>query len=97
MKALLYVLAVTEPETFYFAAIRETDRTRSPEIQVFNSAGIFFPYFDSSARFKVIMFKDGKELSFEDFWHLYENDSIFLTRSYCTEQFYPVSLKNKDF
>lgn len=97
LKALLYVLAVTEPETFYFAAIREADRTRSPEIQVFNSAGIFFPYFDSSARFKVIMFKDGKELSFEDFWHLYENDSIFLTRSYCTEQFYPVSLKNKDF
>ena len=53
LKAMLYILAVTEPETFYFGAVRETDR-RSPEVKVFNECCVFFPYFDDKGRIRSI-------------------------------------------
>lgn len=94
LKPLLYVLSVTAPETFYFAAIRESDRSRSPEVQVFNSCAVFFPYIDSSGRFDSVVFKDGEEISLDDFCSRYRNENVFLTRALCTEQFYPVSFEN---
>ncbi len=88
LKALLYILAVTEPETFYFGAIRETDR-RSPEVKVFNECCVFFPYFDEQSRFKCVIFKDGEELSFDEFYGRYILDFVFLTRVPAVEEFYP--------
>ncbi len=93
LRPLMYVLAATEPETFYFGAIRETDRTRTPEVKVFNNSAVFFPYFDSEGHFDVAVFKDGLELSFEDFLRRYSADSVFLARASCTERFFPVSIK----
>lgn len=86
LKPLLYVLAATEPDTFYFAAIRSTDK-KSPEVKVFNDCAICFPFFDKSSRFNCVIFKDGKELSLDDFLLTYQNDEIFLTRVKSTKQF----------
>ena len=95
LKALLYVLAATESETFYFAAIREVDRTRNPEVKVFNNCAVFFPYFDSNGNFQVTIFKDGAEISFDDFYARYSKDFVYLTRCACTESFYPFSFASE--
>lgn len=88
IKPLLYVLAVTEPDTFYFGAIRETDR-HSPEVKVFNKSLVFFPYFDKQGRFKCAVFKDGSEIPLEEFTSRYYKDFVFLTRVQSSEQFFP--------
>lgn len=88
LKPMLYVLAVTEPETFYFAAIRETDR-RTPEVKVFNECAVIFPYFDARGRFQCTIFKDGREIPLDRFYSRYYRDYIFLTRARCTEKFFP--------
>lgn len=88
LKSLLYVLASTEPQLFYFGAIRETDR-RSPEIKVFNESCVFFPYFDSQKKFKVVIFKDGQQMGFEEFYSRYYLDSVSLVKVQTTEDFYP--------
>lgn len=88
LKSLLYVLAATEPQVFYFCAIRETDR-RSPEVKVFNECCVIFPYFDSQKHFKCLIFKDGAEISFDEFYSRYCNDSISLVKLKTTEEFFP--------
>lgn len=88
LKALLYVLAATEPETFYFATIRETDR-RTPEVKVFNECCAIFPYFDEKGRFKCTIFKDGTEIPFDEFYSRYCLDFVSLVRVQATEQFFP--------
>lgn len=88
LKPLLYVLAATEPQLFYFGAIRETDR-RSPEVKVFNECCAFFPYFDSQKRFKCVIYKDGAQMSFEEFVARYYNDTVYLVRLNTTEEFFP--------
>ena len=85
---MLYILAVTEPETFYFGAVRETDR-RSPEVKVFNECCVFFPYFDDKGRFKCVIFKDGTEISYDEFFSRYCLDFVSLVRCQATEQFFP--------
>lgn len=92
IKPLLYVLACENPGLFYFGAIRETDR-RSPEVKIFNECCVFFPYFDSKKRFNCTIFKDGSEISLEDFLSRYYSDFVSLVKVHTTEQFYP----NVDF
>lgn len=88
LKSLLYVLASENPETFYFAAIRETDR-RSPEVKVFNECAVIFPYFDSQRRFHAVIYKDGAEMSFDEFYSRYCLDFVSLVKVQTTEEFYP--------
>lgn len=88
LKSLLYILAATEPGTFYFGAIRETDR-RSPEVKVFNECCVFFPYFDNHKRFRIVIFKDGAEISFDEFYSRYCKDFVSLVKVQTTEDFYP--------
>lgn len=88
LKSILYVLAVTEPETLYFGAIRETDH-RSPEVKVFNEACVFFPYFDEKGRFNCVIFKDGSEIPFDDFYSRYCLDFVSLVRLQASKDFYP--------
>jgi hypothetical protein len=81
-------LAATNPQLFYFGAIRETDR-KSPEVKIFNECCAFFPYFDSQKRFKCDVFKDGAQMSFEEFFSRYCLDSVSLVKIQATEEFYP--------
>lgn len=88
LKPLLYVLAAQNPQLFYFGAIRETDR-RTPEVKIFNECCAFFPYFDSQKRFKCEVFKDGSQMSFEEFFSRYCLDSVLLVKLHAAEEFYP--------
>ena len=89
LPSLLYVLAATEPGTFYFGAIRGTDRSVSPEIKAFNECLAFFPYFQDDGGFACSVFMNGRELTLEDFCRLYSDDFVYLTRAKSSEQFYP--------
>jgi len=89
LRSLLYVLANTEPGTFYFGAIRGTDRTVSPEIKAFNECAAFFPYFKDDGAFACTVFMNGRQLSLEDFCLFYADDFVYLTRVKASEQFFP--------
>ena len=89
LRSLMYVLAATEPGTFYFGAIRGTDRTVSPEIMAFNDCVAFFPYFQENGGFACFVFMNGRELSIEEFCLFYADDFVYLTRAKSSERFFP--------
>ncbi len=89
LKSLLYVLASTAPETFYFGAIRGSDRSVSPEVMAFNDCAAFFPYFDNDGGFACSVFINGREMTLDDFCMRYSEDFVYLTRVKTTEQFFP--------
>lgn len=89
LKPLLYVLAASEPGTFYFGAIRGTDRTVSPEVKAFNECAAFFPYFDNDGGFNCSVFMNGRELTLENFCKYYEESFVYLTRVKSSENFFP--------
>ncbi len=89
LQSLMYVLAATEPGTFYFGAIRGTDRTVSPEVKAFNECVAFFPYFLSDGAFACSVFMNGREMTLEDFYMIYEEDFVYLTKVKSAEQFFP--------
>jgi hypothetical protein len=86
--ALLYVLAASEPDVFYLAAIRQTDYV-SPEVTFFSKCAAIFPYIDSSGRFRVSVFENGHELSLPQFIEKYKKDSVHLTRVEASIRFFP--------
>lgn len=88
LKALLYVLAISEPNTFYFGAIRESDK-KAPEISAFNKSVVFFPYFDEKKKFKCVVYRGGRKMSINDFCAVYFDDFVFLTRNRASEYFHP--------
>ncbi len=89
LKSLLYVLAATESGNFYFGAIRETDKTITPEIKVFNDCVAFFPYFSSNGSFGCFVYMNGKQISLDDFCMIYPDAYIYLTRARASNNFYP--------
>ena len=89
LKSLLYVLAATESGNFYFGAIRETDKTITPEIKVFNDCVAFFPYFSSNGSFGCFVYMNGKQISLDDFCMIYPDAYIYLTRARASKDFYP--------
>lgn len=98
LKALLYVQAIREPEYFYLAAIRQTDKSRSPEVKVFNDAAVIIPYFDEKGTFKIFVFMDGQEVRYKDFekFLVKSKDSfVHLTRIKTSNAFYPMELGKK--
>ena len=89
LKSLLYVLATTEPSTIYFGAIRETDRTVSPEVKVFNQCVAFLPYFVTDGSLNAYVFMDGRSISLEEFCNIYSESFVYLTRVKASERFFP--------
>lgn len=89
LKSLLYVLAATEPGEFYFGAIRESDRTVSPEIKVFNENVVFFPYFREDGKFECAVFMNGRQIELDNFLMFYADAFVYLTRAKSNELFFP--------
>lgn len=89
LKSLLYVLASTSPETFYFGAVRGTDRTVSPEVMAFNDCAAFFPYFENDGGFSCRVFISGREMSLDDFCMTYSDSFVYLTRVRTSDRFFP--------
>ena len=96
LKAILYTLSIDEPDYFYLAAIRQTDR-KSSEVKVFNDSAVIFPYLDSKGIFRISVFMDGKEIKYSDFekYLLKSNDCfVHLARVKTSKMFYPQDNKS---
>ena len=92
LRAMLYVLAQTECDYFYLAAIRQSDRKRSPEVKVFNDAAVIIPYFDDKGNFRIAVYMEGKEIKYNDFERYLINAKdcfVHLTRVKTSKMFYP--------
>ena len=89
LKSLLYVLAATEPGTFYFGAIRGTDKTVKPEVMAFNECVAFFPYFLNDGAFDCDVFMNGRQMTLENFCMYYPETFVYLTRVKSSENFFP--------
>ncbi|MCR4742598.1 MAG: hypothetical protein K5866_07005 [Treponema sp.] len=89
LKSMLYVLAATEPGTFYFGAIRGTDRTVKPEVMAFNECVAFFPYFLNDGAFDCAVFMNGRQMTLENFCMYYPDTFVYLTRVKSSENFFP--------
>lgn len=89
IKSLLYVLATTDPGTFYLGAIRETDRSVTPEVSVFNENVAFFPYFLDDGAFNCVVFMNGRKMELGEFCRLHHSDFVYLTKVKSNENFFP--------
>ena len=100
LKALLYVLAVTESDHCYLAAIRESGASEKnddtyPEVGIFNNCAALFPYFASDGRFHCAVFENGKEIPLDKFLEKYSNCFINLARLQSSDRFYPLNVPSK--
>lgn len=92
IEALMYYLGATEPGRFYLGAIRHTikDTTHTgTEVSVYSECAAFFPIFKKDGKFSLIIFENGKELTFEEFAKAHPNDFVNFTRIVSTSQFFP--------
>jgi hypothetical protein len=84
------MLAATEPNTFFLAAIRETDkRLQETEIHYFNNCAVIIPYFDSYGCFDACVFENSVEYTLAQFEEKYRGNFVHLTRVRSSEDFYP--------
>ncbi len=91
LQPLLYALAASEPDYFYFAAIRQTDMAKT-EVKAFNQCAAIFPYFDEHGRFNAVVFMDGEELTLRNFLSAVSEDKnmfVHLSRAKSSIKFYP--------
>ncbi len=90
IKPLLYVLASTEPGRFFLGAIRQTDvDSNNPDVNFFTECVAFFPFFDTSGRFNVVVFEDGREYTLDAFMKKYKGSYVHLVRINASERFFP--------
>jgi hypothetical protein len=90
LRSLMYVFASEYPGECYLAAIRQIDRKSSPEVKVFNECAILFPYFSTEGKFNCVVFKNGAEVSIDDFCLNNSSNYIHLTRMKTTDKFFPL-------
>lgn len=92
LKAVLYILGVTEPNFGYLAAVRRVIPAKNgqPEYKFFDQCALILPYFDSEGRFGVTIFDNGQELSLAQFMNRYKNSFVHLTRFNCSSKFAPL-------
>ena len=89
LKALLYVLAVTEPRYMYLGAIKQRSAKNADET-VFNNCAALFPYFDESGRFNCVVFEHGKEYTIDAFLEIHPEAFVHLNRVEATDFFSPL-------
>ncbi len=88
LKALMYVLAVTEPERFYLGAIRQTDG-KSPEIMYYNETAVFFPFFDEQGFFHCVVYEGAQEMSIDEFASRWQGSFVNFVRLKSSSRFFP--------
>ena len=92
LRAVLYVLAVTEPTYCYLAAVRRryvSANGSAPELYKFDQTAVIFPYFDANGRFAITVFENGTEVPFNTFVQKYKNSFVHLARVLTSEEFFP--------
>jgi hypothetical protein len=79
LPALLYTLAIDEPGTIYLGAVNN-ELAPKPRMRQYFHLAAFFPYFDESGVFHVVLFESAAETSFNRFVARYPGHYINLVR-----------------
>jgi hypothetical protein len=64
LKAILYVLAASDPDAFYLAS-RSYPQGDSPELRQHSHVAAYFPYFDEGRVFRIAVFESAVETPFD--------------------------------
>lgn len=84
MDALLYYLAVTEPNTFYLGAVSREQGKK--HIREYSDIYVFFPYFKSDGSFHIEIFKGITRISMLEFQAKNHDTFTFLVRAPAPEE-----------
>jgi hypothetical protein len=79
LKALLYTLAINEPDTVYLGAVN-TELPPKPRTRQYFHLAAFFPYFDQYGTFHILVFESAAETPFNRFAARYPGHYINLVR-----------------
>jgi hypothetical protein len=79
LKALLYTLAINEPDTIYLGAVN-TELPPKPRARQYFHVAAFFPYFDQYGTFHILVFESAAETPFNRFTARYPGHYINLVR-----------------
>ena len=89
LPAVLYVMSVQHPSYFFLGAVRKSITGDEDSTFSFDEAVAFFPHFDSSEKFKVVMFGSGAELDFEEFCKINGDNMVHLVCVKASDRFVP--------
>lgn len=92
LKPLLYVLAATEPDMIYLAAVKSCmgNTENNPETWTFHHDLVFLPYFDEAGICHINVFESGVETSFDEFVAANQGTYVYLCRVKSTDRFQPL-------
>jgi hypothetical protein len=79
LKALLYTLAINEPDTIYLGAVN-TELPPKPRTRQYFHVAAFFPYFDQYGTFHILVFESAAETPFNRFAARYPGHYVNLVR-----------------
>jgi hypothetical protein len=79
LKALLYTLAINEPDTIYLGAVN-TELPPKPRTRQYFHLAALFPFFDQYGTFHILVFESATETPFNRFAARYPGHYINLTR-----------------
>lgn len=92
LKPLLYVLAATEPDMIYLAAVKSCmgNTQNEPETWTFHHDLVLLPYFDEAGICHINVFESGVETSFDEFIAANQGTYVYLCRVKSTDRFQPL-------
>ncbi|MDR2097221.1 MAG: hypothetical protein LBP37_01705 [Spirochaetaceae bacterium] len=79
LKALLYTLAINEPDTVYLGAVN-AELPPKPRTRQYFHVAAFFPYFDGYGTFHILVFESAAETPFNRFVARYPVHHVNLVR-----------------
>lgn len=89
LPAVLYVMSVQHPSYFFLGAVRKSIPGDGESTFAFDEAVAFFPHFDSSGKFKVVVFGSGAELDFDEFCKINSENMVHLVCVKASDRFVP--------
>ncbi len=96
LKGLLYVLALREPGSFYFASVSRKNGGSIPGLSRHYHVAVLAPYFDEGGAFKVAVFESDVETSVEAIMKRVPRDYIHLVRAMAEVDYDPPVLPQAD-
>lgn len=91
LKQVLFYLAQANPGTIYLGVINSISRQDPFYISYYHVLALV-PYFDAAGEFRILVFDQHKDLSFDVFQKKYFKENIFITRLEVSTGFSPLPL-----
>jgi len=91
LKQILFYLLQANPGKIYLGAVNYVSSKNPFYISYYHVLALI-PYFDAQGEFRILVFDQHKDLSFDSFQKKYQNENIYLTQLDVTTGFSPIPL-----